>query len=74
MSEHVGRDPFARGEYHRFCESNEKRTNWKLHCKWCGDSPKRVYSYVWKADDNNRPQSNNGQWFCNFNCFLQFQG
>lgn len=66
MAMTVQRDPFARGEYKRFSEGNRYQHR---RCRWCGNTPKVVYSYVWWEDGKPEPKGDNGQFFCNFGCF-----
>lgn len=68
----IHRDPFARGEYKRFCTTN---TVIPLHsCRWCGQTPKRLYSYVWWSDARDEPWDDSGKWFCNLQCFHAYEG
>lgn len=41
---HVGRDPFARGEYHRESIGDHGR------CTWCGRESRVLYRYGWEPD------------------------
>ena len=73
----VRRDPFARGEYKRFCVANPLRAGHPYpagttHCDWCGQGQKRMYSYVWWDDAKPEPQHDSGYWFCNLDCFAAF--
>jgi hypothetical protein len=64
------RDPFARGAYRRFCLPNADEDPGS--CAWCGQTPHRLFSYVWEPDDKpvrTRPDS---VWFCNFGCFSDY--
>jgi len=70
MSMTVGRDPFARGEYKRFTWSNIGHF---VKCAWCGRVPRRLHAYVWWRDSAKEPQGHLGIWFCNFDCFEDFE-
>lgn len=60
------RDPFARGEYARFPRGPGI-------CKWCGQSRKRLYAYVWWDDAKQPPHSDDAFGdFCNFQCFKDY--
>lgn len=63
----VRRDPFARGEYIRYCQGKGK-------CAFCGQQRKRVYAYAWTPDDRRIPQINNHKSFCNLQCFDDYSG
>jgi hypothetical protein len=68
----VKRDPFARGEYKRFVQSNRSHVSNAWSCDWCGQKPDRLYSYVWWGDAKKEPQDDSGYWFCNLNCFQAY--
>lgn len=61
---HVGRDPFARGEYHRESIGNG-------YCAWCGQYRRALYAYGWEPDSvrgcTARLHRRHG--FCNRACF-----
>jgi hypothetical protein len=71
MSVSVRHDAFARGAFERECVGPGE-------CHWCGDTRKRLFTYVWISDGSlsrepsifNRHQSNHS--FCNFQCFASF--
>ena len=65
----VARDPFARGEYERECHSNSDQS---LDCQWCGQRPKRLYTYLWVNDGLGTcggVRRQNEQLFCSLSCF-----
>lgn len=74
MPRHYGRDPFARGEYHRFT----KRMLFKpIQCEWDGQERKTLYTFVWEPDDGNRcpPRFIGGlKFFCNMSCWKAYYG
>jgi hypothetical protein len=72
MSTTVNRDPFARGDYKRFILGNRSLTYTPQACDWCGQTPPRLYSYVWWADDKPEPEEDSGYWFCNADCFHDY--
>ena len=64
---YVQRDPFARGQYERTCISNMKD---RLSCCWCGQTPRRLYSYRWESDGQRTYYSIvRDKHYCNFQCF-----
>ena len=69
MSLSVQRDSFARGEYVRECLTN---TTSQCSCKWCGNTPKRLYSYTWVADDVSWQVWRSGEYFCKWQCYRSF--
>jgi hypothetical protein len=75
MSSRVARDPFARGEYARFCFSN---TDSDMSCDWCGQKPKRLYAYLWESDEAMRRHTeldaSGEKLFCNKQCFDSYHG
>jgi len=61
----VERDPFARGEYRRFTIPNR---DGRESCDWCGQSPRRLYSYVWENDGSREAIAPDKHRFCNAGC------
>ncbi len=64
----VGRNPFARGEYERTCHGQGE-------CDWCGQTRRRVFSYLWVSDGSNSSHAMDhvrNKLFCNFECFTSF--
>ena len=61
----VERDPFARGEYRRFTIPNGDGLE---SCDWCGQSPRRLYSYVWEDDGGRAAVAPDEHRFCNVGC------
>ena len=66
MSLSVQRDPFARGEYRRECFTN---TTGHTSCKWCGQKPKRLYSYTWVYASFREQAWRSEALFCTFQCY-----
>lgn len=65
----VQHDSFARGSYTRICYPNNK----EYHCRFCGQQPKRLYSYQWEYDDKLFKQVFNiPVRFCNFKCYKAY--
>lgn len=69
MSTFVVRNPFARGEYPRECRPNADQ---HLECQWCGQSPGRLYTYVWQTDSVCRKTPPSRMLFCNLQCFRDY--
>lgn len=69
----VHRDPFARGGYERTCVAAAKDGR---SCDWCGQRPKRLFSYAWIADDRQSPSIHErhtaSHLFCGFDCFRSY--
>lgn len=67
----VQHDPFARGAYNRTCHGPGE-------CKWCGQERRRLFSYVWISDAQDRANIFAAQTgkrrFCNFDCFKSYFG
>ena len=61
----VERAPFARGAYRRFTVSNGDGLR---SCDWCGQSPRRLYSYVWEGDGSREAVAPDEHRFCNAGC------
>ena len=70
MAMTVRRDPFARGEYKRFCLDGGR---YRVKCDWCGQRKNRLFSYVWWSDDKPEPQEDSGEFFCDFSCFSSYR-
>ena len=66
---YVCRDIFARGEYRRSRISN---VDSHLECVWCGQRPKKLYSYAWENDDKLISSIRPTLLFCNFECFRPY--
>lgn len=68
---HVGRDPFARGDYRRESFAGDDRKA----CGWCGQKKKTMFHYEWKKDSPfSHPTGPNwaSEQFCNLDCFRTF--
>lgn len=64
---HLGRDPFARGEYHR------TTTGYEGSCAWCGRNARTLYRYGWESDGiATCPPRLLPRDFCSFPCFEAF--
>lgn len=70
----VRRDPFARGAYHRYSVYQDHRIPaQRLACSWCGQTPARLYMYVWQSDDRVVPREpDTSKVFCNFQCHFSY--
>lgn len=70
MSIHVGRDPFARAQYHK----TTFKSSDNMSCDWCGNKKERLFSYTWEEDQRNQcpPKYLNDRKFCNFSCFKTY--
>lgn len=61
------RDSFARGELVRFSSGGSG------DCAWCGQTRKKVFSYVWWNDGRARPNRGHADhWFCGLDCMKAF--
>lgn len=69
MATMVSRDGFARAGLARECHSNGE-------CSWCGNKPKRTYTYTVETDGGSRPILGQpigaGRTFCNLDCFRSY--
>lgn len=64
---HIGRDPFARGEYHRESIGDHGP------CSWCGRESRVLYRYGWESDGiATCPPRLHPRAFCSFPCFSAF--
>jgi len=70
MSTTIARDPFARGAYRRWTHANTDRGG---RCHWCGEEPRRLFSYAWEPDG--REEASDYDWaFCNKQCRDAYHG
>jgi hypothetical protein len=68
MTLSVRHDAFARGSYTRTCHTNA--SYYARSCDWCGRTPRRLFSYDWRSDGDNRSLrlGSRTRFFCNLDC------
>jgi hypothetical protein len=68
MAHTMRRDLFARGEYERVCHG-------PVRCAWCGQTRRRVFTYVWARYDRTQfaaVEHRRAKTFGAFDCFTVY--